>query len=337
MVGQVMKERQAGLEVMPDVSKEAQMEIKSALRIDRREFLGGSAIVAGSLLLAGAVQVRRNSVVASQAFTAEQSVSHYLAEMERNTFGILERVPDAKIRPLTSDYLNNVIAYLKAPKGDAESRVKAIMDNVCMTGNGSNCTMLDEAGIFLAAGHSYGSLPGGELKPMERFFITWVLDPRIQRAYVVRQTIIYPEIDTAIVYAPTGKSFRALPIQIDFNDLKGGEELWTYAIYKTESQGRRIYAFESLHGRASASITPHDAAAYANMFGVEGVVPFGGSSGSPIVDRQGVLRGTVSGGLESPEDRQRFTGTRGAYVKGLAILLEGFPKSLHTIPMKVEP
>ncbi|MBI2596589.1 hypothetical protein HYW41_00295 [Candidatus Daviesbacteria bacterium] len=86
-------------------------------------------------------------------FPKDAQSTSYLSDTEQDTFGTLQRVENQE--PLDPNYLPKLLEQLRVNKGSVETRAKAVVDNIYRTGSGSTSLMIDEGGIFLAAGHTY--------------------------------------------------------------------------------------------------------------------------------------------------------------------------------------
>lgn len=296
------------------------------LNLGRRDLLKGAAI--GVAASAASCAIRACPI---REELPTKSDTRYLADIEHDTFATMEDVENPPALDL--DYLKYVISYLENPKGTTESRINEIKENLYRTGSGSTTLMIDEGGIFIAAGHSYGVLPAGKFEPIDHFFLTWMMNPVKQKSYLVTHTVLHPDVDTAIIYAPTGKPFRALPVQLNFSVVPAGRDLWSFGVTKARTQDREVYAFSTLYGQMSPTALSEAEKAYNDQFRIDNMIPFGGMSGAPIFDREGVIVGTVSGGIESiPGERSPYIGTRAASIRGIRTLIDNLPGSLYTIP-----
>lgn len=252
----------------------------------------------------------------------------------KDQFQDIERVPNPET--LNPDYIKELVLALEEEKGTTKERVEAVIDNLYHVGGptgGGTGVMIDESGIFLTAAHTMGALPQ-HFEPLNRFFISLATNPRTEKAFLIGQFMVMPGSDIGLVYAPTGKPRKVVQnLQIDRSIPQDGTKLWSYGIFTRQHNGVSAYTLGLVSGQVG-EVQKGGEMAYDDLLQVRGMIPYGGLSGAPVVNREGKVVGTISGGLPYGQDQNvPFTGAAVARAEDIKKLVDKGNETIYTIPL----
>jgi hypothetical protein len=223
---------------------------------------------------------------------------YYIQEAEKVTpieFGpqVITQRTNSRLDP---NYLEGLIAEFQKDTSTREARAHQVVTNLSIirTNDGAGTALkIDESGYYLTAAHL---LHDNSRKPISKYSIAYDLPSGLTtpiQEFVVTDNYIYDDI--ALFYAP-----RALPrkptrgISLNFSSPEENEDLWMHALtFLSETKGFRLI----LHGKVDSSLPGPTARINEELIeregfvGIRGMIPLGGTSGSPIIDAQGKLRG----------------------------------------------
>lgn len=214
---------------------------------------------------------------------------------------------------------------------DAERRT-AVINNLARVRTQSqkgsystNALMLDESGIYLTCGHTFieNKFDGTSSPIKPKFSFTplnlpaQVINPQLMRRYPVIGYLSDPSTEMALFYAPTGFRRKKIPgVNLSYDALAIDQDLWQMALYTNDNR----IGLSIMHGKVLGSEADLEPDIDFNIRGrikVQGMIPFGGSSGSPIIDSSGKVVGVESGlftkpgtDLSKPVDYQDYAGAR---------------------------
>jgi hypothetical protein len=199
------------------------------------------------------------------------------------------------LRPLESldlEYLGELIERLKEEKGDFTSRLEAVEQSRRLVqvhtstegiaGKGT-AFQIDESGIYVTARHVLTAHGVDKASGyFNRTFIT-INNPYNGKTQYARGFVVHKDADMGIVYAPTGEPSRATPnMQFDVMGVKDSEPLWMVGLEPRTDGVNEVQKFGTVIEQSD------------NLVAVKGMRPFGGTSGSPIIDMNGTIVGVES-------------------------------------------
>lgn len=167
---------------------------------------------------------------------------------------------------------------------------------------GANCFQIDRAGYYMTAAHVAVNAAKKDTGKVA------VYHPETGRAFTVRDALIDKVVDIAFLYAPTGEPPGPLPgLEMDMSRYNVGERLWM-PFWHTSDQIR----FRILHGTIKSTAQVHYPY-YIGNIGVDGMQPYGGSSGAMVINEEARIRAVESGAIViSPtvNARSNYSGAR---------------------------
>lgn len=261
--------------------KEAARKKTAALR-SRRLFIVGSTAL-GLITLAGIKSCLDRDPPLN---LPKPDPSKYETKAEFISSGLPSPIRESEYpRPiLNRDSLRYLLDTLITPPKDGGERMTGIKDNVVELyfqlskgGNGRGTGLLiDESGIVLTAAHILTEKPGEMTKR------GLVYSPYKKTQFLVSSAMIDEKLDLAIVYAPTGKpAQRATGIQFNTNEIPSGALLRQLGITRDNANAFLV----PLDGQAlEPNFKIPGTRDFKNLRAVLGMIPFGGSSGGPIID-----------------------------------------------------
>jgi hypothetical protein len=209
-----------------------------------------------------------------------------------------------------SNYLRELVASLQKERGNPNSRAEAVRDNLAgviksqMTGWLATALKIDESGYFLTAGHNFGALPDGINPATGPFFI---YEPITNTPLAVKNFLIEPGNDAAVIFAPTQKPSKPLEkINLKLSDYSHGISLWMYSLASPNPQDVRM---NILFGQVQNQNLPKLSQPYKALVIIEGMPDPGGEGGEPIIDEGGFVVGvrTLTVTLPNSQIRTVFT------------------------------
>ncbi|TSC89491.1 MAG: hypothetical protein G01um10145_648 [Microgenomates group bacterium Gr01-1014_5] len=323
-------------ELLSPIQEQSIKPSKEPKRFSRRRFLSGSAgVAAGSLLtLVGCTNPETALAppptptqpspptpepsptadvdIPSYFFDRPAAIAHAKNIEVNDTFAAIERVLNPGL--LDPQYLETLIKKLEENIGTTERRMQTLLHNLCKLdtlagdlGGSATGLMVDESGIFIAAGHSFGNYPRS-FKPVKNLnLITHIATEKI---YMIREFMVMPEVDIAIVYAPTGKPRKPIDnIQMNTVEPSEGEDLWSWGVVTKPEANPPSYNYGIVHGKMTKKLNVTEELPYREMLHAEDLKSWGGLSGSPMINRRGHIVGVLSGGY--PNESKSFNDLKG--------------------------
>lgn len=301
-------------------------EKRGGFRITRRVVIAGGVVATGAAVLYfldPGNWIRRDGVTN----TAKMDVLNDEPERAYNVRNLgyeKVRVPTTRT-VITPSYLTHLYSTLSNEIGDFQARTSAVFSNLVeiaedrgISGSG---VLLDEGGIILTAAHSFQDPQGGAS-----------LEPRI--AYVTMKTpanekvkgfpilSVYADFktDLAVVYAPTGRVDKPTPyLQLRENPPGLDEPFWSVSV-------RESGQVTILRGVWDIKLTEEAARLKEDQFSLRKIKPVGGSSGGPVLDREGRVIGVLSGALPGKtSSREDYRGANIAPVRNFPELIKNTP------------
>lgn len=266
--------------------------------LSRRSFLIGMGALSVSGLSA--------SKGGNTEILPEQEVHTSLPEIGRRTFtsSASERIDTA--------YLPELLTLLQTEIFDTETKVKAVQSSlrrIRNTADGAEGTafQIDNSGYYITAEHAVPKVLTGKLLT--------IIDPYSGEKSLVTEYKANRTADIAVIYAPNGRSRGAARgMQFDFQSLEDQQKLWMIGSY-TNKRGDLFRCIK--YGRVDNEVE----LTYSNYeegtrVAVRGMIPFGGTSGSPIVNSCGTIVGVESGAF--PDKARTLKEYRGSVITPLS-------------------
>lgn len=243
--------------------------------IGRRGLLG----VALSALVVAAVGSGEK-----QTLTNAQSMTK-LPEVPISKYNILP------LKTMDIAYIRSLLQGLTSEGHDIATKVKAVKSSLRLIRNYSDNTpatafQIDEGGYYITAAHA---LPRSFSN--QAIVITNPYNGELSK---VNGLVVGHKADVAIVYAPNSNPLRPVEgLQLDFTGLEDGQELSMLALCRGDGNTFRRASSGMVDRGVSLpekpDINPETRVA------VRGMIPYGGTSGGPIVNNQGNIVAVVSG------------------------------------------
>lgn len=266
-------------------------------------------------------------------------------------------VPSPVTQESLPSLINQTLGNLAArPFSDQNLHAKAVSSNLAFcaseftrpNGKGATavtCLRINEIGFYLTAAHAFSTSRGERLEEAR------VFNADTGSILPVRLIAVDECHDLSVFYAPTGQGYR-LPqnLRLSEMDFRPGQRLWQYAIarqrgfpfldqynnvqawlWQTILAGHvdnPIYDMESVLPRPLGPIGLLKP--FCEQIRVKGMIPFGGSSGAPIIDRTGTVVAVESKFYIQPQDpnkRELYLGST------ISPLPESFSPKLKVISL----
>lgn len=231
---------------------------------------------------------------------------------------VLVRLPQVEQGPLYSDslerintaYLSELLSGLQAEAKSPEAKVRAVQQSLRrIKGPTIEATAfeIDESGYYLTVEHAIR----GDYKSEAPI----IINPYTGERSLVAEVRAHDKADMAIIYAPNGRPPKPTRnLQFDFSALTDEQRLWLIGLYPSKKQ-ELLRCIKP--GRVDRSV---ELAGFnveqASRVAVKGIIPFGGTSGSPIVDGSGTVVAVEAGAF--PDDAKSTDAYQGAVVTPLA-------------------
>lgn len=237
-------------------------------------------------------------------------------------------------------YLDELIGKLREEKGTKQERIKAIEDNIVTLstpGLGMGTALkVDTSGIFVTAGHMFGSYGGGAMQAEQG--LSYMVDYKTRIARPIHWYIIDPFQDIALFYSPTGERKSPTPhLQIALDIPVIGETVVAYGTHLlNDSKGAPSQVERSAYkGVVAASLREYDEPPYTESFVMKNAMTVPGDSGGPVRDIEGRMRGVVSSKVPYPDTSTYQIGGAAGSIKGLGTLLDNARKNgVKNLPVR---
>jgi hypothetical protein len=204
--------------------------------------------------------------------------------------GYLTDILESAINNPTSDpksVINNLsLARIRQQKGVATT----------------NALLIDESGYYITCGHTFTTLTDTEKSSEDTPQVAFinknapamVINPSVMKRYPIQQYLVDPAHDLAIFYAPTGfRRSMAYGISLETSDLPIGTGLWQPALQLSDRLNLNV--MYGLVDQNDSVDEFNQKSVYKDRIGVKGMIPHGGSSGSPIITSTGRVYAIESG------------------------------------------
>jgi hypothetical protein len=248
--------------------------------------------------------------------------------------GYLTDILESAIKNHTSDpksVINNLsLVRIREPKGVATT----------------NALLIDESGYYITCGHTFTALTdiekSSEDTPQVDFInkntAAMVINPSVMKRYPIQKYVVDPAHDLAIFYAPTGyRRSMVSGISLETRDLPIGTGLWQPALQVSDRLNLNI--MYGLVDQNDSVDEFNQKSVYKERIGVKGMLPYGGSSGSPIITAAGRVYAIESGYFVKPTtDRSKpfsfedYDGSLVAPIKRLLALAQ--TGAVFTLPIE---
>lgn len=267
--------------------------------LSRRSFLIG----AGAVLALGLSGCESGK---SDALLPEHEVRTGLPEIQGDVYN------SNPLEYMDTAYLSELFTALQTEIRDKETKVNAVQSSLRRIRNifdGTEATVfqIDDSGYYLTAKHTLPDDLAGK-------YVT-IINPYDGEESVITECRVHDTADIAVVYAPNGKQPRATEgMQLGLQDVENKQKLWMIGLYTSiEDKLFRCLKF----GRVDESVRlPYDTYGEGTRVAVRGMIPFGGTSGSPIVNSDGTIVGIESGVF--PRDAKSIDYYEGAVITPLS-------------------
>ena len=203
---------------------------------------------------------------------------------------------------LDPKYVGQLFGNLERPLPlSGEQKAGIINRNLrwLITFGGMSALKIDESGYYLTAAHGFFSISDNSLRTEPGL----VYDPNtgllnVITSFIIPQKYVEKDLtdmdkDIAVFFAPSGKSRQPVfGVSVDLQMPKDDEDLWMHSL--SVEPGKEIIR-GILHGNVDQNLRSFNGIDYPGMIKVRGMIPYGGSSGAPVIDSNGNVRGIESG------------------------------------------
>lgn len=293
---------------MSEHINDSQRVVSPAIEFNRRTLLAS----AGAILLAATSCGNRPKT----ALLPDEEVTSIINR------GVAKQETDIPVEEIDYTYLEEIIGELQQTRGNTEKRVKAAHQSLRLmrqeTGvdervEYATAFQIDESGIYLTANHAAKY----SISEVLSQFQLSVTNPISGEASRVQAALKHPRADVAIVYAPTGRSKKPTPdLRLNFDSLEDEEQLWMVGfvprrdgrVYETVRTGHIDNSVKMSDASANEKYFPNFVREAASKIAVRGLIPVGGTSGSPIVNQRGEIVAIESGFFPLAEKVEEYEG-----------------------------
>ncbi len=274
------------------LSKESGESKMPSRRTLIRGFLAGNV-----LALAGCSTENANN------FLPDRQQLTKLDEVSKSSFNV------SPMEKIDQQYIVVLLDELQHERGSLKERIEALKSSlrrITTTSVGEATVFeIDESGYYLTAKH---------VLTEDNDILTAIENPYTGESSIVVDRVMIPNADLALVYAPTGKPMKPTQhLQLNLKDVEDSQELWMVGLYRQNDVLYQYYQHGftdksvQLSSRMNQDITQR--AEPDAMVAVKGMIPAGGTSGSPIVNEEGVVIAIESGFYPVPANsRNEYQG-----------------------------
>jgi hypothetical protein len=311
-------------------------------RRNRRLVIGGLGLVGTAV--AGGTAYYALSGGGEMPFVTDNTQSPYLTPTPEVFFEVPIFSPAPGFVPYKEQFdrkhIERTFSDLEKTPGSPKARVDSLLSNLAITMSlntnneisGGTAFMIDQGGYFLTCGHvifdGENQLP--PYKPTAAPTLVYHLG--LRKAFIAKNIMIDPESDLGVIFAPTQNrpgAIRSLAID-PTTSFQPGLKLWQLGVLTAPDK----LQLGIMHG--SVDQTPEEPPSiFKDLIRIVGMIPFGGSSGAPIVDELGKIRAVESGLFMDPNEtrneRGLYKGATVAPISGMRRLIS--QGEIHPLPL----
>lgn len=174
------------------------------------------------------------------------------------------------------------LQYTEGSNQERRRAVETSLRMIAISGRlAATAMQIDTSGLYLTARHTVAEIEGMATSYNPDIYI---VDPHTGIANPARAVYLSHTADIGVIYAPTGREQNSVPnLALSYESLKNNERL--------ELNGTRPSQFAHFVDTGRVDTTLYSAP----NVGVRDMIPYGGTSGSPIIDQDNRVRGILSG------------------------------------------
>jgi hypothetical protein len=200
--------------------------------------------------------------------------------------------------PITRQRIAQVIQELQRPIESKQMREKAVEGSLRLVrsvdSSSGTAFQVDECGIYLTVSHV---VLDNEMHVLRPDLV--VNNPETGITNPATHVFLHEAADLAVVYAPTGREPSVTPgLEVDLTAVADNQSLKLVGMWPP----RNSRFIDSGHVEPSQPGDP--------WARVKGMIPYGGTSGSPVVDADSKIRGVLSGFYGSSYEIKDYVGSR---------------------------
>lgn len=239
------------------------------------------------------------------------------------------------------NYFKTLIGELQKPVKE-ERRLESLKQNVVVFQRSDDkglgtAIRLCESGYYLTAAHLLikDRSADGTFNPIASG--AHLYHPINGDVLRIKNFMIDPTTDLAVVYAPSGKKRKQVDIQLGIETLEPGRKLWLVGSV-LEQQGNNFQASLLIaFGKVDELSAPANFQGEKLYLLVKDMIPFGGSSGGPIIDKEGKVVAIESSyyietSSEEPVENVRRNYTH-SIISPLTNLGRIYDEKINTLPV----
>lgn len=316
-----------------EIIQQAELIVQQAQPISRRKFLSYAGFFVGGITLSGgigAVLLGQDRGERADLLTDEPE---FFTEWEKGA----DRVFDAStVSPssIDEDYVVSLFDQLSTDRGAGPNKkIKAVLDNASIVFPKDRSALgsavrICESGYFITVAHNFLKLDknGITMTPFYKGGYE-IFNPATGMYSTVRSVLLAANEDLAIAYAPTNLSRKAVNgLKLDFNPPLSGQRLWNVAL---TPEYRFLLLASITHGpdepvsinfiskilmlgivsgnvgRNSIELSSRTGDFRSKSILVEGLKPYGGSSGCATVNGLGEVVAIEQGADRGNAENER--------------------------------